>query len=364
VREPHSDMTQRQAAPRSSAIHQAMTQAQHLAFAPVSFMTAYCMKRMGLFEHLYQALGDGLTTDELAAATNLSTYAVGLLLESGLAMGAVIKIENRYHLSKLGHVLRSDAMTDANFEFIYQVCYQGLFHLETALRKGEPSGLPTISNATTVYEGLHQLAPAIKKAWLDFDHFYSDSAFGEALPHVFAGSVPRLLDVGGNTGRFANSCLQYDANVHVTLCDLPQQITMAADQLQAFVQEGRLHFHACNLLSDDAGLPQGFSVVWMSQFLVCFDEATVLRILRLAHAALEPGGRLMILDTFWDRQKDPVSAFCLIQTSPYFTTIANGNSKIYRSDSIQTWAEAAGFRLQRVVDELGISHSLMIFAKA
>jgi hypothetical protein len=346
-----------------STLHQTMAAAQQLAFAPVSFMTAYCMKRMGIFDHLHEALGEGLDVQQLADRTGISTYAVLLLVESGLAIGALTRIKDRFYLTKLGHVLRNDAMTDANFEFIYQVCYRGLFHLEDSLRKGQPRGLQTISDAPTVYEGLHQLASPVKKAWLEFDHFYSDSAFDEALPYVFAGGLNRLLDVGGNTGRFTRACLDFDSRVEVTICDLPQQIAMAKDQLASDLDGGRLHFHACDLLSESATLPPDFDAVWMSQFLVCFDEATVLRILRLVHGALHSEGRLMILDTFWDRQTDPVARFCLIQTSPYFTAIANGNSKIHRSDTIQAWAESSGFTLERVIDGLGVSHSLMIFAR-
>src|SRR5688572_446676 len=161
-----------------------MVQAQQLAFAPVSFMTAYCLKRMLVLDALYEAMGEGLAANAVAEQCHISSYAAKLLLESGLAIGAVREIDGLFHLSKLGHILRRDQMTDVNFEFIYQVCYKGLFHLEDALRKGQPSGLHTISSAETVYQGLQSLKSAEKKAWLDFDHYYSDSAFSAALPHI------------------------------------------------------------------------------------------------------------------------------------------------------------------------------------
>ncbi len=348
----------------TSSLHRAMTEAQHLAFAPVSFMSAYCLKRMGVLEALWQVLSEGMNEEELADETGLSTYAASVLLESGLAIGALARRDDRYHLSKLGHVLRTDPMTDANFEFIYRVCYQGLFHLEDSLRKGEPLGLPSISSAKTVYEGLHDLAPPVRKAWLDFDHFYSDSAFGGALAKIFSHPPRSLLDIGGNTGRFAKACLDYNPSVRVTICDLPQQIVMAGAFLEKEVDRGRVRFHGCDLLEPEASLPAGHDAIWMSQFLVCFDEETLTRILSKASAALSPEGRLFILDTFWDRQEDPVSAFCLIQTSPYFTTIANGKSKIYRSDTIIERARQAGLLFQSVHDGLGISHSLLTFVKA
>lgn len=359
---------EKQPAPSSqpSRMQRALNEAQQLAFGPVNFMSAYCLRRMGVLDALWQTLGEGLTEEEVSHASGISLYASQVLLESGLAIGAVHRdaASGRYHLSKLGHVLRSDAMTQANFEFIYHVCYQGLFHLEASLRDGRPAGLKTISDAPTVYEGLSQLPPEVKEAWLNFDHFYSDSAFDAALPHVFKRPLRKLLDIGGNTGRFARSCLAYDAGVQVTIADLPQQIVMAKKEQSEALALGRLHFHGCDLLQEDAQLPKGFDAIWMSQFLVCFPEETVQRILQKARAALAPGGRVLILDTFWNRQENPLAAYCLIQTSPYFTTIANGKSRIYRSDTIVDLARQAGLSLESIVDGLGISHSLMSFTQA
>lgn len=347
----------------TGSLHQAMTEAQQLAFAPVSFMTAYCLKRMGILEGLFASLSEGLTPAALAARCDVSPYAVDLLLESGLAIGAVQQRGEHFHLTKLGHVLHRDKMTDINFEFIYQVCYRGLFQLEDSLRSGQPHGLPSISDAATVYEGLHKLLPPARDAWLAFDHYYSDSAFTAALPHVLGADVDRLLDIGGNTGRFAKTCLAYKKDLVVTICDLPQQIEMAKTYLADLPERNRLSFHSCDLLAAEADLPPSYAAVWMSQFLVCFDEASIVRILRKAGQSLKPGGRIYILDTFWDRQKDPVSAFCLIQTSPYFTSIANGCSKIYRSDTLVKLAKEADLSVQDIIDDLGISHSLLILSR-
>ena len=66
----------------------------------------------------------------------------------------------------------------------------------------------------------------VTKSWFAFDHFYSDSAFDEALKVVFRQKVKRLLDVGGNTGRWATRCVGHEADVEVTIVDLPQQLEL------------------------------------------------------------------------------------------------------------------------------------------
>ena len=338
-----------------------MLEAQQLAFAPVSFMVCICMKRMGLWQALEDSLGDGLTVPEAAERCEVSCYAASLLLESSLATGAVQRKEQRYHLSRLGHILARDPMTTINFEFIYEVCFKGLFHLEESLRQGKPAGLKELGSWPTVYEGLSSLPTAARKAWLDFDHHYSDSAFHAALPYVLTQGVETLLDIGGNTGRFAQICLQASPCIKVTIADLPQQIELARLHLEAEENFDRIGFYPCDVLCSEATLPQAFQVIWMSQFLVCFDETQILSILTLARSVLTLHGRIFILDTYWDRQSTAAASFSLLQTSPYFTAIANGCSKMYESNIILKLAESAGLELERSIDGLGISHSLLVF---
>ncbi|MCX6129643.1 MAG: methyltransferase [Proteobacteria bacterium] len=342
------------------AVAELMLEAQQLAFAPVSFMICICMHRMGVWQVLTEAIGDGISVAETAEKCKISPYAASLLLESSLATGAVNRKEDRFHLTRLGHVLARDTLTKINFEFIYEVCFKGLFHLEEALRDGKPAGLKELGDWSTVYEGLSSLPKSAQQAWLAFDHHYSDSAFHAAMPFVLEEGAGKLLDIGGNTGRFTRCCLRASDQIKVTIADLPQQIAMAQSQLGSELGADRVSYHPCDLLQKDAFLPTGFTVVWMSQFLVCFDEAQVLSILRLACSALTPSGRVLILDTFWDRQSSAAASFSLLQTSPYFTAIANGCSKMYESRVIIGLAAKAGLILERAIDELGISHSLLI----
>ena len=96
----------------------------------------------------------------------------------------------------------------------------------------------------------------------------------------------------------------------------------------------------------------------MSQFLDCFSKVEIVHILNEAQNGLAPGGSIFILETYWDRQKFEISAFCLQQTSLYFTAIANGNSKMYHSDEMKECITKAGLTVDLEMDNLGISHTL------
>src|SRR5690606_30078684 len=213
----------------------------------------------------------------------------------------------------------------------------------------------------TIYRGLRDLPGEAKRAWFEFDHHYSDSAFAMALPLVFAQQPRTLMDIGANTGKWARRCLEFDAGVRMHLVDLPEQLGAARANLQD--QAGRVDCHEADMLDDSAAFPGGQDAIWMSQFLSCFGKETMASILRRVAASLADGGRVFVLDTFWDRQRFDIAAYCIINTSPYFTAMANGVSKMYRSQEYIALAADAGLRLVDVRDGIGLSHSLLVFAK-
>jgi hypothetical protein len=98
----------------------------------------------------------------------------------------------------------------------------------------------------------------------------------------------------------------------------------------------------------------------MSQFLDCFSEPQIVSILRRAAAVMTSGTRLYIMETLWDRQRFDTAAFCLAQTSLYFTAIANGNSKMYHSDDLVRLIREAGLEVEEIHDLLGLGHSVVV----
>ena len=68
--------------------------------------------------------------------------------------------------------------------------------------------------------------------------------------------IPRLLlDVGGNTGRWATKCVSYDDTVEVTIMDLPQQLEMMRQQTKELPGATRIHGHGANLLDPEVPFP-------------------------------------------------------------------------------------------------------------
>ncbi len=297
----------------------------------------------------------------------MTHYAVQVLVEASLTIGTVLvdKDSNRFRLAKTGWFLINDPATRVNIDFNNDVNYEGMFRLEQALNEGKPAGLKALGNWPTIYEGLSQLPRHARQSWLAFDHFYSDSAFDEALNIVFERKPKTLCDVGGNTGRWAVRCLKHDPAINVTVLDLPQQIEMMREATQGLAEASRLHGHGIDLLDPEAQFPTEphFDAVWMSQFLDCFAEDQIVSILGRAAKVMDEHSRLYIMETLWDRQRYEPAAFCLTQVSLYFTAMANGNSKMMHSDDLARLIGQAGLKIEDVHDNLGQGHSIVVCSK-
>ena len=342
---------------------QAQRLAHEIAFGPVVFQVSRLMIKFGILPLLADSKV-GLTMDEISEKTGLSRYAVQVLLESSLTIGTTLCSGDRFTVSKAGWFLLNDPLVRVNMAFNHDVNYLGWFHLEEALRNGAPVGLKVFGNWKTIYEGLSKLPAQVQKSWFDFDHYYSDEAFGEALKIVFDRQPPRsLLDVGGNTGRWALRCVVYYAGVQVTIMDLPPQLEMMKRQTAGKKGAERISGYGIDLLDKNAPFPTGFDAIWMSQFLDCFSEEEVTGILTRAAASMDAGAALFIMETFWDRQRFETAAYCLTQISLYFTAMANGNSKMYHSEDMIRCIDAAGLKVEKIIDGLGSAHTLVVCKK-
>ena len=206
--------------------------AQEIAFAPIVFQVSRLMVKFGILD-LLNDHPDGLTQAEIAEKAKISNYAAQVLLEASLSIGTVLTRDNRYFISKAGWFVLKDKMARVNMDFTQEICYQGMFDLEKTLQTGKPEGLKVFGDWPTIYEGLSSLPSIAQEKWFAFDHYYSDNSFAEALNTVFAKPVKKLLDVGGNTGRWAEQCVNHNAEVEVTIMDLPQQIGLMRERPKA-----------------------------------------------------------------------------------------------------------------------------------
>ncbi len=332
--------------------------AQLIAFAPFVFQLARCLKEFKILKAINSSI-KGLSFSELQQRIDLSEYSLSVLLDAGESSGILKTEDGKFFLSLVGRLLLKDKMTEVNLNFTHDVCYKGLFSLDRSLQKNAPTGLKEFGDWPNIYQGLSELPPQVLKSWLEFDHFYSDEVFPQALPIVFTNQPKSIMDIGGNTGKFAVACGEYHPEVQVTILDYPKQLELAEKNAREHGLEKRVHFRAFDLLDHERPFPQNHEVIWMSQFLDCFSKKDIAQLLKRAHAALPDKGQLFIMETFIDQQKHEIAKFCLDMISLYFTNMANGNSRMYRVTEFRTLLAEANFEIVEEFKNIGLSHTIL-----
>lgn len=336
----------------------AICNAQRIACAPFEFEAARSLRDFGILAALDKAGDPGLTDEEIKAVSGLSDYAVRVLLNAAEGAGILKTESGRTSLTKTGWFLLNDPMTKANFDFAADVCIPGVARLSDSLREGRPAGLSTLGPWDgTLYPHLRELSQPARESWFGYDQFFSDNAFSDTVSRVTALHPTLLCDIGGNTGKWAIRLAKADPSIRIRIVDLPEQCETAAAGLSSRV--------AC--FPDDVmsgtNLPGDPDVWWMSQFLDCFGEADVVRILKKVRNAMRPGSRILILEPLIGNQKFPIGDRCLAAFSLYFTAIANGCSRFYSEADFRRFALDAGLEVESVENGLGIGHTLITLTR-
>lgn len=343
---------------------EALEEAHKIAFAPFVFQASVSLHKLGILDYIFNNRENGgPTAIEISENLSLSSYGVNVLLEIAESSNIVAQNSTRqYQLTKVGYFLNYNPTTLINLNFTQDICYKGLFYLNDSIKTGKAEGLKELGAWNTIYEGLSELNPRQKQSWFDFDHHYSDGIFEESLKRVFKNNPKRIFDVGGNTGKFSIQCSRHCPRVQVKIMDLPGQLRLAKENVESVELLHRINFYPIDWLSENPKIPQGADVIWMSQFLDCFSEKQIIKILSICAESMDENTELFIIETFTDRQLFPSSRFILEATSLYFTVLANGNSKMYAADVMIDLVQKAGLK---IVEDRGIGeyHTMLVCKK-
>lgn len=343
--------------------YDAIFEAQKIVFGPFVFQTARVLRDSGILQYLFEYRKMGRSLQEIQETVDLNRYGIKVLLDFAESFNLITRNDGLYTITKVGYFILKDTMTRVNMDFVHDICYKGFFDLDESINEGKPVGLKELGPWSTIYEGLAHLNEKQQKSWFAFDHFYSDKAFPEALPLVFQYKPKRIMDIGGNTGKWSMQCVDYSTDVEMTIVDLPGQLNKALEVVEKKGLQERIFGYQADLLDEGTVLPKVFDFVWMSQFLDCFSEPEILSILEKAKGAIDQDGHICILETYCDRQPNQAAEYCINATSLYFTCIANGNSRMYHADDMYSMVEKAGLQVVEEHDEVGGFHTLLFCKK-
>ncbi|PDW04110.1 bacteriochlorophyllide d C-20 methyltransferase BchU [Candidatus Viridilinea mediisalina] len=111
--------------------------------------------------------------------------------------------------------------------------------------------------------------------------------------HADLSGVKQLIDVGGGIGDIAASLCQKYPDLNVKLINLPSALDLVRENAAEKGLEGRLEPVAVDMYREP--YPQGDAVMF-ARILYPMNRQFCTMMLQKAHAALEPGGKVMIID--------------------------------------------------------------------
>ena len=114
----------------------------------------------------------------------------------------------------------------------------------------------------------------------------------DTLRAVSLKGVSHLMDIGGGTGAFLEAAGRAAPEAHLTLFDLPQVVPEAQARFDAAGMADRVSIVPGSFR--EGGLPQGADAISLVRVLYDHADDTVRDLLTAVHAALPPGGRLII----------------------------------------------------------------------
>lgn len=128
-----------------------------------------------------------------------------------------------------------------------------------------------------------------------------------------------VLDVGAGHGLFGVAIARRNPKARVTFLDWENVLTVTRENAEAADVAGRAEFTPGDAFTADFG--EGRDVVILANFLHHFDEATCETVLKKAHRALKPGGRVLTLEFIAneDRTSPPLAvtfSMMMLGTTP------------------------------------------------
>lgn len=153
----------------------------------------------------------------------------------------------------------------------------------------------------------------------------------------------RLLDLGGGPGTYARAWARRHPDAEVTVFDVPATLRVARKILAEKGGAGRIRLLAGDFLKDPVGGPYDF--VWISQILHAFSREDCLAILRRAHGALAPGGRVAVQEFLLDASRTAPEGPAIFAV--HMVAVTEGG-RSYSGEEIRGMLAEAGFRALKV----------------
>lgn len=296
---------------------------------------------------VFELLAEGpRTCRDLAGRWRLSEAAVARLLDAAVSLDLLERRgDQSYGLGLLGAALRGNPGVAAMIEH-HALLYDDLRDPVALLRRDGPTRLANFWTYAGATPGSDEAKRSAAAAMCDYTRLMSTSQHLVAADILDAYPLQRhrcLLDIGGGDGSFAMSAVSRAPRLRAIVVDLPEVAALAQQRIDAGGLADRIAVAGLDARIDR--LPTGADVASLVRVIHDHDDGPALALLRAAHAALAPGGTLLVAEPMAATAgAEPIGA-------AYFGLYlwAMGSGRPRRFEELAQLATAAGFHAPQEV---------------
>ena len=312
--------------------------------------------RLQIFELLRQAPA---TPAELAQRTGVPLAELQRLLLSARSLGLLEhRSAGRLGLGPLGVPLTTHPgiaqMVEHN-----QLLYQDLLDPLAFLQQGRAGDMA----AYWPYAhggGAAVQAPEVNPQVQRYSALMAESQgflVHEILTSYFFDEHRCVLDVGAGQGRFVTALAAHAPHLQLKMFDLPPVLAQARERVDAAGLGARVQLHPGSFLQDP--LPTGADLITLVRVAHDHPDAVVRQIFQKAHAALPPGGVLLVAEPMAQSADAPAAD----QADAYyhFYLMAMGAGRLRTPQEIEALMREAGFTaIEQVPNAMPIHGQLVL----
>ena len=189
----------------------------------------------------------------------------------------------------------------------------------------------------------HELSgTALRNFILGMDNVASFSA-PEVLRSVDLSRYASMLDLAGGPATYSAVFLKAHPGMRATLFDRAAVIALAREKVEAAGLQDRFSYVAGDCLTDPLGGP--YDLVFMSNIIHSWSPEQNEAVVRKAHAALAPGGTLIVYETLIDDARRAAVPGFMMSLNMLIETAGGFD---FSAADCAGWMREAGFREIRV----------------
>lgn len=269
------------------------------------------------------------TVGTLAKTLRCSERGIDILCRNLASSGLLIKCGPRYSNSQLGQTIlnRQSPLSRHDYLKLIEQQWEDWSFLTRAVKSGKPVEMgrkDDLKHRRSFTWAMHQRSLESAK---------------QVAGQMNFRNVRSLLDVGGGPGTYALEFLSKNPQLYCTLWDRKGAIQVARKIAHSLPHGSRMNFCVGDFF--EGKVPGQFDIIWISNVIHIYSPEENRSLFRKLNQALNPGGRLIIQDTFTVDQAGlhPIETNLFAGTMLLFTQTGN----TYSTQEVKKWLKATGY---------------------